>query len=90
MKVLCVGSRGRTVGWHARAVNGTWRVLIGLAAGLPVAGAVWTFAEDVAATDGLGGIVVFLWSGPIVLAVLAGLAATVIWLPLAPAHGSSD
>jgi hypothetical protein len=71
VKVLCDGSRGQTFRWQAGGVDATWRVPIGVAAGLPIAGAVGAYADD-------DGFLVFFWYGPMIVAVLTAGAAAVI------------
>ncbi|GAA2357780.1 hypothetical protein GCM10010170_051210 [Dactylosporangium salmoneum] len=57
-----------------------WRPgLLGMAAGVPIAWAVWAFTADVASADGLGAIVVFLGYGPVIVIAVAAVSCIALW-----------
>jgi hypothetical protein len=47
--------------------------------GRPIVRAVWAFTADVSDLDGLGGIVVFLWQGPMVVVAVAVVTWIAVW-----------
>jgi hypothetical protein len=69
---------------HGAAAVRWWQSgLLGIGAGVPIVIAVCVFTAEVSAMGGLGGILVFFWYGPMIVAVLALAGWVAVWAVVA-------